>query len=212
MINKYVSRLKLMAWLAGAVALCAGGVASAGILYTVDVLKDFSISEDATVDYHPDVRSFNTLSEPGLRYSTTDGVELYLGSEVASDGSSRLRFDVERTDYSGGTATTQKLLGGVIASMQSDRGAGRFDFLVADGNVTGDLAGKAGGNGVYLGLSGFLGDSRWDVIYNSLKNPVSSQSSVGTAGGSGVPAAPAPGTLALLLAAAVPLFRTRRRG
>jgi hypothetical protein len=212
MINKYVSRLKLMAWVAGGVALCAGGAASAGILYTVDVLKDFSINEDATVDYHPDIQSFNTLSEPGLHYRTQGGVDFYLGSEVASDGSSRLRFDVERTDSSGDTATTQKLLSGVIASMQSDRGAGRFDFLVADGNVTGKLASDAGGKGVYLGLTGFLGDSRWDVIYNSLTNPVTSQSSVGTAAGSGVPAAPAPGTLALLLAAAVPLLRARRRG
>jgi hypothetical protein len=212
MVTNYVSRVKLAAWLAGGLLVLMGGPATAGILFTLSVMNDFVV-KDAELDYDPPLTVFNNIhgeEEFPATDDNVDGIDLYLSS---SGGSSEVGFEVLQTSSINSSGSqTKTLLAGVFESMHGDKSAGGFDFLVMDNSVDSTLFPKYGGRGLAVAVRGLDG-SQWDSVYRSLSltNPVLSQAMANGPLGDGVPAAPAPGTLALLLAAGIPLLTTRRR-
>jgi hypothetical protein len=208
MRNQHVSGFKLIVYLAGGLALLAANSVSAGLVFTKDAITDFSF-DGAVVRYYPTLAELKASPDTGYQLNSTPGHQieerLYFSSE-AGGGTPELRFDVTRVTP-GSAPSTKTLLSGVTTAMETGPGSGGFHFLVKDGVVDGSAFPDFKSEGIFVGVSG-LTVSELDTIQPIMAPDPTGMSS---AGGLGPLPAPAPGSLALLLAAGIPLFLTRRR-
>jgi hypothetical protein len=198
------------------VALLGAQSALARHVVTIEALGNFDFEGDQVV-YEPDLNDLTISpqwpfqiveSEADTLSSSGNGdVVLYL-SEDTTDS---LEDSVTKSFSVVSTATSTELLNEPLESMRVSGREGRFDFLLKEVAVTGDIASQYADAGVYFKVVG-LNNSDWQAISRTLALAGRERGgSIGLANGGASPAIPVPGTLALLLAAAVPLVVARRR-
>lgn len=217
MVIKIAGSLRLVPSLAGALMLVGAQGARAGLLATADLLTDFQF-DGGVVNYHPSPHDLAVTSRNESRLAAKAGGRdssgfplsgsdpsglLYLTAEVSNAGGGDGKSRIVRELSSANTATTPELLTDSLEKMRIDSGLGRFDFLVREGTARGGLMSEYAGPGAYVKLAG-LGGTGWMGVYGSLASPAGPPPAVKG------PAIPVPATLALFLAAIIPLIRSRR--
>lgn len=206
-------------------------MASAGVLETVDALEPMSFT-GGEVEYDPDISasSFKLSSDNRIRFAidgemtTAEGVRAqgargYLVAETGEkgelvDGS----FEIFGVIPSAVRQSSVTLLRGSLDAMRDVNGAdGVYDFMISEQSVAGEMAQLYRGSGIFLRvaginevdwINGFQSSSALAALLRENGEAANATSLIGVAPAS---ANPSPGTIALFLAAGMPLL-LRRRG